>query len=509
MISYIVRRLLLMVPTLIGISFLIFMLVALSPGGVGASLRVAGGGATESTEKAVQQAYMEDRYGLDTSVFTQYIKWLGRVSPVKFGAREQVTPQGEQIRPPKELVAPPLWELFAQSIPGPKLVDTPFPVDATGEVKMIAYNKADGEYAQARAKFVRARTKFTEALSPYGRAVGIKDGGVKKLKVQLDGWKGHTPNKDLAQWNDVQAAGERMIVAYGEAQAMRDQSLALFKARIYEQSGVPIVPGIMSIGWPDFGKSFARNVPVTKMIADALPVTISLNLIAFPIIYMIALPMGIATANRAGSSFDSISGITLVGLWSMPTVWAGTLALSFLASNEYLGAFPVTGLHDSLASEMTLLPRMLEDGSWQMGYMLDFVWHAILPVACIVYTGFAVLSKQTRAAMLDNFNMDYVRTAKAKGVSQSTIVYAHVFRNSLLPVITIFAAVFPAMLAGSVVIERIFTIPGMGQLLLQAINNKDREVILANAVMIAVVNMLALLIADILYALADPRISYK
>lgn len=110
--------------------------------------------------------------------------------------------------------------------------------------------------------------------------------------------------------------------------------------------------------------------------------------------------------------------------------------------------------------------------------------------------------------MLDNFNADYVRTAKAKGVAGKDIVLRHVFRNSLLPVITMFATIFPAMLAGSVVIEKIFTIPGMGNLILDGIHLRDRELVLANALMIGTVNLLALLLADILYAVADPRITY-
>ena len=142
------------------------------------------------------------------------------------------------------------------------------------------------------------------------------------------------------------------------------------------------------------------------------------------------------------------------------------------------------------------------------GFLLDTMLHICLPVACLVYAGFAVLSKQTRAAMLDNFNADYVRTAKAKGVSHKDVVMKHVFRNSLLPVITMFAAVFPAMLAGSVVVEKIFSVPGMGKLVLDGINLRDRELLLANTLMIATVNLLALLLADILYALADPRVTY-
>lgn len=509
MLNYIVRRILLMIPTLIGISFLVFMLVALSPGGVGAALRVAGGGASEQTDKAVLQAYLEDRYGLDQPVLVQYWRWLKRVSPLKFGGRDQVTPEGEQISAPRPIDEPPLWPLFVESLPVAPADLTPWERDATDAQKRIAYGQSVERYAHARAGFVAARTKFTESLGNYGKAAGIKDGGVDGRSIRIAAWRAHTPKKDLPEWAEVEDRGLAMIAAYEKALHAQATAQAIFDARLFPQAGAAIIPGFMSIGWPDFGRSFSRNRPVMVMISEALPVTMTLNLIAFPIIYAIAIPMGIATATRSGTRFDFVAGVLFVALWSIPTVWAGVLAISFLASNQYLGWFPVTGLHDSDAGSMTLLPWRLESGAWERGFLTDFLWHAVLPVMCLVYSGFAVLSKQTRAAMLDNFNMDYVRTAKAKGVAARTIVFAHVFRNSLLPIITIFASVFPAMLAGSVVVERVFTIPGMGSMLLQAIYLKDREVILANAVMIAVVNMFALLLADLLYALADPRISYK
>ena len=145
---------------------------------------------------------------------------------------------------------------------------------------------------------------------------------------------------------------------------------------------------------------------------------------------------------------------------------------------------------------------------FERGWLLDMGWHLVLPVVCLVYAGFAVLSRQTRAAMLDNFNADYVRTAKAKGVSRRDIVMRHVFRNSLLPLITMFVSIFPSMLSGSVIVEKIFSIPCMGSLMLEAIGLHDSEIMLANTVMIGCVTLAALLLADILYAVADPRVSY-
>jgi ABC-type dipeptide/oligopeptide/nickel transport system permease component len=180
------------------------------------------------------------------------------------------------------------------------------------------------------------------------------------------------------------------------------------------------------------------------------------------------------------------------------------LLIGFVANKQYLGLFPVSGLHDTQAENWTFLP-----GAGSRGWLVDMLWHVALPVTCLVYGGFAVLSKQCRAAMLDNLSADYVRTAKAKGVPRMEVVIRHVFRNSLLPLITMFVGIFPAMLGGSVIVERIFSVPGMGTLILQAIDLRDREIILANTFMIACVNLLALLLADILYAVADPRVSYE
>jgi peptide/nickel transport system permease protein len=277
----------------------------------------------------------------------------------------------------------------------------------------------------------------------------------------------------------------------------------------YPAAGVPIIPGAVSLAWPDMGVSFSRGRPVIDLLAEALPVTLMLNLIAFPIIYMVAIPSGMLAATRRGTFVDVGLGGLYLALFSIPTVLAGVLLQGFMANPDYVNAFPAAGLSSKAAETFRLLPGTDWTGVYHRGWLMDRIWHVVLPVTCLVYGGFAVLSKQTRAAMLENFNADYVRTAKAKGVSPRDVVLRHVFRNSLLPLITMFVTVFPAMLAGSVVIERIFSVPGMGYLLIEAINLRDRELILANTTMVAIVNLCALLLADILYALADPRITYK
>ena len=308
----------------------------------------------------------------------------------------------------------------------------------------------------------------------------------------------------MLTWHDA-----TVVYVKGIAIPERARLIGVFNARPFRQSGIWL-GNVVGLDLPDLGFSFSRSQPSIGLIKAALPVTLTLNFIAVPIIYIIAIPSGILAATRRGTWIDVGSGALFVALWSIPIVWAGVLAVGYLGSEKYLGdfAFPSKGLHDLNADSFGFLPSRLPDGSWSRGYLLDMLWHLCLPVACFVYGGFAVLSKQTRAAMLDNFNADYVRTAKAKGVSGPAIVFRHVFRNSLLPLITMFATVFPLLLSGSVVIEKIFSIQGMGLLLYESIILRDRELLLAIVMIVALVNMLALLLADILYALADPRIAY-
>jgi microcin C transport system permease protein len=502
--TYIARRLLLMIPTLIGITFLVFMMVALAPGGIGASLKVSAGGTMQSQQgTALLQAYLEDRYGLDDPVITQYVRWLGRISPVKFGARDQVAPSGERVTPPKRIKEPPLWRWYADSLPGPAPAAPRTAAASTADERVDEYRAAAKAYADARTAYVGLTTTLKLAAVQYAQDAGLDGAITRDKKPRLLVLQAHTPRTDLPAFQKLKQIGAGTLAAYSQALTARERLAAAFNAKPYRQAGIAVIPGALSLSSPDLGYSYSRGRPASDLIRRALPITLLIDLIAFPIIYMIAIPSGVLAATRRGSWIDLAIGALLIGLYSCPVVLAGVFAIGFLASREYLGWFPVSGLHGNAASTMTFLPS-----AGTPGYIGDLLWHIALPVICLVYGGFAVLSKQARAAMLDNFNADYVRTAKAKGVATRDIVLRHVFRNSLLPLITMFVTIFPAMLAGSVVIEKIFTIPGMGSLTLEAIFLRDRELLLANTLMIAAVNLVGLLLADILYAIADPRISY-
>jgi len=232
---------------------------------------------------------------------------------------------------------------------------------------------------------------------------------------------------------------------------------------------------------------------------ERIPVTLTLNVIAQFFIFLIAVPVGLTAARYRGRWFDRSSTIALLGFWSVPVILSGTLMLVYLCKGgEGLAWFPLAGLHSLDAEGM---------GWWR--YLADTLWHAALPVACMVYGGLAYLAKLGRASLLENLQADFVRTARAKGLPERRVVYHHALRNSLLPMITTLVLMLPAMIGGSVIVETIFTIQGMGLLTVDAAKAYDLSVIMTSTLVYGTLTLLALLVGDILYAWADPQVRYE
>ncbi len=248
----------------------------------------------------------------------------------------------------------------------------------------------------------------------------------------------------------------------------------------------------------DFGDSIKHHRPVSELIAERLPITLTLNLMAFVIIYAVSLPLGVLAAVKHKRFFDRSSSVMLFMLWSLPSIWVGQMLIGYFCGPTFFNWFPPAGLSSNNADVLPFFP-----------WLLDRLWHLVLPVFCLSYGGFAYLTKQVRAGMLDSLGSDYVRTARAKGLSNRVVVIRHAFGNSVIPVITITATLLPAMFGGSIIIESIFSIPGMGRLAFEAVTTRDYNVVMAAATIAGVLNLIGLLLADIAYAIADPRISFE
>jgi peptide/nickel transport system permease protein len=247
----------------------------------------------------------------------------------------------------------------------------------------------------------------------------------------------------------------------------------------------------------DFADSIKHHRPVIDLIKERLPITLMLNLISFVLIYAISIPMGILSAAGRKRFLDRASSVMLLMLWSLPSMWVGQMLIGYLCGPP-LNWFPPAGLSSNSAEQLPFFP-----------WLADRLWHLVLPVFCLTYAGFAYLTKQVRAGMLDNLRSDYVRTARAKGLSNWAVIFHHAFRNSVIPVITIMATLLPAMFGGSVIIERIFSVPGMGMLVFEAVTTRDYNVVMGVATIAGFLNLLGLLLADLAYAMVDPRISFE
>jgi microcin C transport system permease protein len=265
--------------------------------------------------------------------------------------------------------------------------------------------------------------------------------------------------------------------------------------------------GRFGFKYPSLGESMNQHRPVSSLLAEALPITLLLNVISVPFVYGYGALTGITSAQHRGKVYDKVVGISQLAAWSVPTVWAGVMLIGFVANRQYADWFPASGLHEIDAINMPFLPHFTAHG-WMRGWLLDASWHLLLPVICLSYGGSAYLSKLTRASVLENLDADYARTARAKGLSQRVVLYRHVLRNSVLALITIAASILPAMIGGSVVVESIFSVPGMGKLLVDAVVARDRELVLAITFIGGVIGVLSTLLRDILYAIADPRVAY-
>jgi peptide/nickel transport system permease protein len=242
----------------------------------------------------------------------------------------------------------------------------------------------------------------------------------------------------------------------------------------------------------DFGKSLDHRNVVDK-IAERIPITLAINGLSIFLILVVAIPVGVLSAIRQGSWLDRITTVVVFVGFAVPGFWLALLLM--ILFGVYLGWLPISGIH-SLGYESFSM--------WDK--LLDLAFHLILPVFISAFGGLAGFSRYMRANMLEVIRQDYITTARAKGLSERAVTYRHALRNALLPVITILGLSVPGLIGGSVIFETIFAIPGMGQLYWQSVMSRDYMVIMGGLVISAGLTLVGNLLADISYALVDPRI---
>lgn len=247
----------------------------------------------------------------------------------------------------------------------------------------------------------------------------------------------------------------------------------------------------------DFGISYQDKRPVASVIWDAMRWTFILSTLSIILAYLIAIPLGVTSAVKKGTTTERSITTILFVLYSLPSFWIATMLITFFCGGDYFDWFPAFGL-GSLPESAPFWDRFFETA-----------YHMVLPLFCLTYSSFAFISRQMRGGMLSVLGQDYIRTARAKGLDEKNVIWKHAFRNSLIPIITLFASVFPLAISGSFVIEIIFSIPGMGKTTLEALVARNYPVVFTVMLLTAILTLIGNLVADVLYAVVDPRISFN
>ena len=248
----------------------------------------------------------------------------------------------------------------------------------------------------------------------------------------------------------------------------------------------------------DLGKSFLQNKGVWELIKEKLPVSVSLGLWTFLMSYAISIPLGVAKAVREGSRFDVITTFGVLLGYAIPGFVLGVLLIVMFAGGTFYDWFPLRGLTSDNFDELS---------NW--GKVKDYIWHLALPLTCLVIHSFAVVTLLTKNTFVEEIRKQYVLVARSKGLSQERVLYKHIFRNALIPLVTGFPAAFiGAFFTGSVLIETLFSLDGLGLLSYESVIRRDYPVVLGALYLFTLLGLVVKLVSDLLYTVVDPRVQF-
>jgi microcin C transport system permease protein len=327
-------------------------------------------------------------------------------------------------------------------------------------------------------------------------------GPVEQMIAKLQGHEnGSSSRLSGGNSDSLSTGGQSNNSSYRGGQGLSEETIAQIEAMYgfdkpaYERFTIMLGNYLVF----DFGESFFRNTSVIDLILEKMPVSISLGLWSTLIIYLISIPLGIKKAVRHGSKFDIASSSIITVLYAVPGFLLAILLIVFFAGGSYYDWFPLRGLTSSNFDELTTL-----------GKIRDYFWHLTLPIIAFTISGFATLTMLTKNSFLDEINKQYVTTAKAKGLTENRVLYGHVFRNSMLIIISGFPAAFISIFfTGSLLIEVVFSLDGLGLLSFESVVNRDYPVFFGTLFIFTLIGLLVKLISDIVYIMVDPRIDFQ
>ncbi len=475
--TYIAKRLLLMIPTLFGISLVIFLIINMAPGKPGAAK------AQQSGEQAgARESYrvFKEQFHLDKPILLNTRPWL-KTSDIEKALRTIAAAEKDA-----DVVKAREWleDLGQDAVPflvgllrheDPRIVDQALavlPENAPRRVREVRLDPDQQDYSPAQRAQREANIEIQKEAHKL-RALALKpDDPPDRRKTVIHAWE--------TWYNTVRERFARGVVG--------TVGTFLFDTRYGHYMGNLLTGNL--------GVSSETRRPVWDLIRERLPRTITIAFLALLLEYLIAVPIGIFAAVRQNRLADRGIAVVLFMLYSLPSFYVGTLLLAVFTIGEPLQIFPTGGFGGD-NPDQTLLQRLVDIGH-----------HLVLPVTCLSYASFAALSRFARVGIIEVIRSDFVRTARAKGLPETVVILKHTLRNGVIPLLTLMAGILPMLVGGAIIVEFIFNIPGVGLLHLDSINTRDWNVIMGIDLFVAVLVLVGILLTDIAYALVDPRITY-
>lgn len=480
--AYLLKRLLLLVPTFFGIALVLFVLVNLAPGRPGASgpgIDLASSVRDERGQDSLR--IFREQFGLDRPVLVNLRFRVGREEvrgAVERAAGVVPARDADRIRAQEQLED---WGRFAV----PHLV-------------ALLRDEARPAVRDAAVHFLR-RSATRPLVRPFDprpdEATRAQNRAIDAENAEIRGWR-LRPGASEAEKAEVVAHWSAWWDAHHdrfELDAGERLRIALFETRFATYLG--------NLARLDFGVSLVTREPVLDVLVSKLRYSVVLSLGSLLLAWAIAIPLGTWSAvNRDGRADRIVTGLLFL-LYSLPGFFVATMLLVWLSQGSsvpWLRLFPTGGWSSPDPLSRTTLAQLA-----------DVAWHLVLPMICLSYGSIAALSRYMRSGMLEVISADFVRTARAKGLSERAVIGRHALRNAVLPIVTLLSGLLPAVLGGSVVIEYVFGIPGMGLWVVDAIHQRDYNVILAVELISTVLVLVGILLTDLAYALVDPRIRFE
>ena len=452
--EYFIRRFLLIPPTLLGVTLIVFAITRLVPGGPiehfleeaqkaseGASSsggQIAGGMNEEQIEK------LEEEYGYDKPIFTSYLQWLGVLPRERFISKADFRPVG-----------------------GDKIGTGDLIKDTDNEVLLVLKN--DGR-----------QVKVTRRKKIVISAVLVSSDMTLSESADLSGWQFRIETKKDRQERWAERNKEPV-----------DKAPQNYDDRVvgYKKAYAGILQGRLGVS-TEFGD------PVWSLIKDRIPIALYFGILTALITYGISLPLGILKAIKHRSAVDNLTSVLIFIGYAIPGFALGAVMLIYLGARG--GWFPLFGLTSTDFSQMNFFEQIM-----------DLAHHTVLPLTCYVIGGFAWLTMMMKNNLMENLATDYVRTAVAKGVSFRSAVFKHAFRNSIIPIASTMGQLITMIVGGSILIESVFDIQGFGLLQYQALLGRDQTVIMGTLTIAAALLLIGNVLSDIIVAIIDPRVKFN